>query len=347
MLTFKALIRQSKQSNWTLTAGLIAATVLLAKLDHGLGQLPGNVGPPLCFLPSMLGPSLLTAVQQFCLGLVLFAVWAGSISSHAAPKLLHALLALLGPIPILITLTWLAQLRQSHKAQQATLKDKLERCLEASALAHELGQPLSQLLLQTRLVHYQLEQQPGIPAGALEPLEHLQQSGQQIQELIAAMTGLLNNHPLAKDQVDLAAITRCCLRELEASRLSHRITLQTSGLHTTSRLQGDAKQLEIAISNLLRNALQSLRAQAPERRRLRVVISRSERWLALHIADSGSGLASSEQQDLVMNSNKPGGMGLGLLTAQSIARRHGGELRLGASTELGGAEASLRFPSCQ
>lgn len=347
MLALKLLTKQRRRAGWISTAGLIAATLLLAEADHGIGQLPGNVGPPLCFLPSMLGPCLLTALQQLCLALVFFAVWAGAISGHSAPSPLHALLALLGPIPLLIALTCLAKLRQGHELQQTTLRDKLERSLQASALAHELGQPLSQLLLQTRLALYRLEQQHGLPAGTLEPLEHLQQSGQQIQELIAAITGLLNNQPLAREAVDLAAITRRCLRELEPLRRNQRMALQSTGLDETALVLGDAKQLEIAISNLLRNAQESLRTQAPNHRHLSVVISRRQGELVLCIADSGAGLPSSEQQDLLMNSDKPSGMGLGLLTAQNVARRHGGALRLGASVALGGAELCLSLPAAR
>jgi signal transduction histidine kinase len=37
-------------------------------------------------------------------------------------------------------------------------------------------------------------------------------------------------------------------------------------------------------------------------------------------------------------------MGVGLLTVQSIACRHGGVLQLGCSKPLGGAELHLRLP---
>ena len=64
----------------------------------------------------------------------------------------------------------------------------------------------------------------------------------------------------------------------------------------------------------------------------------------LVVADSGPGLPSSNLRELLMRSTKPHGMGVGLLTVQSIACRHGGALHLGHSNPLGGAEVRLRLP---
>jgi nitrogen-specific signal transduction histidine kinase len=64
----------------------------------------------------------------------------------------------------------------------------------------------------------------------------------------------------------------------------------------------------------------------------------------LVIADSGPGLPSTNLRDLLMRSTKPQGMGVGLLTVQSIACRHSGAPHLGRSQHLGGAERRLRLP---
>jgi len=110
----------------------------------------------------------------------------------------------------MLALVWLAQLRLHSKTQQlqllrqqGDLERKLHSSLQASALAHELGQPLSQLLLQTRLVHYRLEQVDQIPSEALKPLEQLKQSGEHIHELTAAIRRLLRNDA-AVQRMDLS-----------------------------------------------------------------------------------------------------------------------------------------------
>lgn len=253
---------------------------------------------------------------------------------------------------ILLLTIWAAWIRSrleknslALQAAHLTLNSKFERCLQASALAHELGQPLSQLLMQTRLVQHKLEQEEAIPAAALQPLEQLQHCGEQIQELTAAISRLLHNANTSPQRVDLAALMRDCLQQLEPTSRAAGIELRLAGLDQPAITLGDRKQLEIAALNLLRNAQQSLLEAPAGHRHLRVAISQADAQIVLHLADSGAGLSSIKPEELTMSSRKSGGMGLGLLMVRSIARSHGGGLQLGASTELGGAEVSLSLPA--
>ena len=333
-----------------MAAVLALTTVLLTSVDLNIGQLPHNAGPPLCFLPAMIGPFLLSPLEELGVCLVFFASWIITrIGSDAwTPRFI---LSLLGPLPLMLALVWLAQLRLHSKTQQlqllrqqGDLEQKLHSSLQASALAHELGQPLSQLLLQTRLVHYRLEQVDQIPAEALKPLEQLKQSGEHIQELTAAIRRLLRNDA-AVQRLDLSDLLRRCLLPLQRTALDAGIQLQLDGLHQSAFVMGDSQQLAIAINNLLRNAEHSLLEVAPAQRLLRVALSQAHGRIVLHIADRGAGLPSNDPEALTLNSHKSGGMGLGVLMVRSIARGHGGELQLGRSTDLGGAEVSLSFPT--
>ena len=344
-------IEQSPRHNWLVTSALALATVLLWKVDLQIGQLPNNAGPPLCFMPSMIGALLLPPLHEAALCLVFFVHW--SITRIASDQWTpRAILSLLGPIPLMLALGWLAHLRLQSKSQQRQLVDqqgelerKLQRCLQASALTHELGQPLSQLVLQTRLVQFELEQEDQIPPAAIKPLEGLQQSGEQIQDLIRAISRLLSDNALPEHRVNLSEVTQRCLQPLEQTARANGIDLRLMGLHQSAYALGDAKQLEIAISNLLRNATQSLLNSPPAQRSLVVAITQTSSQVVVSIADSGKGLPSTDPRDLTMNSTKPGGMGLGLLMVSNIARRHGGELTLSASTDLGGAEVRLSLPA--
>jgi two-component system sensor kinase ParS len=248
-------------------------------------------------------------------------------------------------------MVWLTHLREGCSQQRAALtqqrnelSQKLERSLEASALAHELGQPLSQLMLQLRLMQFRLEQQPQLAAATSQLLSDVQSSGQQIQELIAAMSRLLRNTDPPSTQVNLSSITRACLQQMAPECEAAGITLSCMGLQQRHAVVGDAKQLEIAILNLLRNAQHSLAGIPPDQRRLQVTLTTEQRQRRLRVADSGPGLPSQNPETLLLNSTTEGGMGLGLLMVSGIAQRHGGELRLGRSASLGGAELCLSFP---
>jgi signal transduction histidine kinase len=344
-----ARIYRSWRNSWWITALLALLLLLIHATIHArvhpssaLQQEPWSV------LPLLVGALVLNARQQSLLvALFLPLEIHHELNHHAGGVLVYARLILI----VLLTIwgAWIrSRLEENSRALQAaqqTLNNKFERCLQASALAHELGQPLSQLMLQTRLVQHKLEQEVAIPAAALQPLEQLHHCGEQIQELTAAMSRLLRNTSIPSQRVDLADLMRGCLQQLEPTTRAAGIDLRLAGLHQPATTLGDRKQLEIALLNLLRNAQQSLLEAPAGQRLLGVAITQADSQIVLHIADSGAGLPSTKPEELTLNSGKSDGMGLGLLMVRSIARGHGGELQLGGSTELGGAEVSLSFPA--
>jgi signal transduction histidine kinase len=110
------------------------------------------------------------------------------------------------------------------------------------------------------------------------------------------------------------------------------------------RIAGDAEQIQIALNNLLRNAVEALAAQRTRRPRKIAVEIRNQRG-ATHIVigDSGPGLTEKESRRLLLQSTKPEGSGLGLFLAATAAENHGGRLEIDHS-HLGGAEFRLIFP---
>lgn len=339
------------RERWVSTAALLLAIPGLAWLDYRFEQLPNHLGPPLYLLPVMLGCFLLTPWQQLGLVLALLAAWSWTVTKQQSPLEIKDFISILSPIPLLAALVWLTHLRQSCSLQrtalaeqQRELSEQLECSLEAAAIAHEVGQPLSQLLLQLKLMQLRLEQQPQLPTIIGDLLNDVQHSGQQILELITAMKRLQKNEAAPEFTVNLSAIVKGCLEQAESSFKDSMITISHTGLHQKHQVMGDAKQLEIAIANLLRNAQQSLKKQPLGDRHLQVSLITEQHQCALCMADSGEGLPHNDLQRLAMKSNTPGGMGLGLLMVAGIARGHHGELRLGASAALGGAELCLLIP---
>lgn len=97
-------------------------------------------------------------------------------------------------------------------------------------------------------------------------------------------------------------------------------------------IQGDAGQLSRALVNLGRNAVQA------GAERVRVAAERRGDRLILTVADNGPGLPPRARDHLFQpfaGSARAGGVGLGLAIAREVARAHGGDLRLLASTGEG------------
>jgi signal transduction histidine kinase len=97
----------------------------------------------------------------------------------------------------------------------------------------------------------------------------------------------------------------------------------------------DTKQVERAVYNILLNACQSARELSGPRI-VRVSVSAESQSISVTIADSGPGVAREIREtmfDPFVSQGKQKGTGLGLTLAWSVAREHGGDVRLISSRE--------------
>lgn len=112
------------------------------------------------------------------------------------------------------------------------------------------------------------------------------------------------------------------------------LSVEKSSNDTTAAL--DAKQIERALYNLLLNACQSTR-QGVGRREVIASLDANETTVSVTITDSGPGVAEGIRESLFdpfVSQGKQKGTGLGLTLAWSVAREHGGDVKL-VSSQMG------------
>jgi signal transduction histidine kinase len=355
MQWFRGALRQAWRNGWAATTGLALLTLwIYVAIDNQFNQALELRSPPWALIPVFAGVLVLNSRQESVLASQFFAqelIYDVTHRHHPAEAAMGILY--LRRILILLVCIWAAHVhsrlqdkRTKLQSSEALLTRKLAQSLKASALAHELRQPLSQLLLQTRLMQYRFEQQ-GSSSPSLElAMAEVLSSGRQINQLIEAISSLLRDSTPPLQQVDLAVVVRTCVQRLKPQLQAADVALQQNALEQPWVVNGHAAQLEIACCNLLSNGLEALHDQQSPRQ-LSIVLRADDGQVELEVADSGPGLLSTRLRDLVLNSSKANGMGLGLLTVQSIASSHGGLLRLGRSERLGGAELRLRLPQAK
>jgi PAS domain S-box-containing protein len=236
--------------------------------------------------------------------------------------------------------------------QRLELEAKLRTSLTAAAVAHEIKQPLSAILLHSRLLRSRLEQLPdGQVRSLLQPLlEQQLGESERVVTTIEKMRMLLRNVRTEQQRLDLCnviASTRLYLRPLFQR---HGVSVVAGGLEQSQWLLGDASQLQMALSNLIRNAVEAISQGQVAEPCLQLSLERrtdshGSPWLELRVADNGPGFADLQLEQLLLASTKPQGSGLGLFVVNAAVQIHGGSLRLGRSVELGGAEVLLRLPA--
>jgi hypothetical protein len=108
------------------------------------------------------------------------------------------------------------------------------------------------------------------------------------------------------------------------------ITIILSSQLKTTALQG---QLQMALANLIRNALQAISLAGVTEPRLRLSIhhrqdAHASSWLELPLADNGPGFSDLQLEQLLLASTKPQGSGLGLFVVNAAVQIHGGCVQL-------------------
>ncbi|HMO67120.1 MAG TPA: ATP-binding protein, partial [Novosphingobium sp.] len=115
-------------------------------------------------------------------------------------------------------------------------------------------------------------------------------------------------------------------------------------------LKVDALQAQQVLFNLIRNSFEAMGEGQEGRHDLLITASRAQGgFVEIGIEDSGPGI-DPEIIEVVFNSfvtTKPGGMGVGLAICQQIVESHGGRIRAGPSSTLGGAAFHLTLPTIE
>ena len=207
----------------------------------------------------------------------------------------------------------------------------------ARGIAHELGAPLSVIDGRARRLQR---------AGNLDEqqLHNLSGIRGQVSRLTRTVNQLLDYcRPAAVQpraltpRVLIETVTEAIRPELEAAGRSFSIQIAKD----LPSFCGDAGRLELALLNLLRNALQACTSG------ITIGATTDRNQLIIRVSDDGPGLPEHDVNTLLepfFTTKSPGeGTGLGLAIVQAVAEEHGGQLHLRNRPE-GGCEACLQLP---
>lgn len=237
----------------------------------------------------------------------------------------------------------------NEKQRRILLEQKLKTSLTAAAALHELQQPLAAILLNAQLAARAVSSLPvsSRPVDIESQLKALAVDGDQVMAAMERVRLLLRNVETNPVPVDIANSVESALLYVHTQLKEKQIHVQREGLDQPCILEGDSAQIQIALVNLIRNALQAMENQTPAQRSLLVALRRHRGHVKLHVADSGPGFPvdySADSSWELFKSTKVNGMGLGLFLARTAVLNHSGQLQIGRSKRLGGAEVTLVFP---
>jgi PAS domain S-box-containing protein len=236
-------------------------------------------------------------------------------------------------------------LRKLARQEAQRLQQKLQTSVVASAVAHEVNQPLSEILMKSQLALHQAESYPQLPDSLRGTLRSLVEDSKRVGRTIERMRALLRNVPTQLISTDLRECVDSSMLYLKRCIAENKIQLQSNLPKKPVRVLGDGSQLQLAVTNLLRNATETIQENECQNRKIHIQLVANRTHAEITVGDSGPGLAPHLRQQIfsVLTSNRPKGTGLGLYLVRTTVVNHGGEVSVGDSP-LGGAEFRVRIP---
>jgi signal transduction histidine kinase len=236
--------------------------------------------------------------------------------------------------------------RSSEAAAAAEKMADLERAMKtslmAAAVAHDVKQPLGMALIHAQQLLARFAEQP-LEADARALLDSLAAESRQVAESIERMRGLLRSIETVREPFDLGHICKSAVLASRSLAESHGIRLTVQTPPEPVPLVGDAAQIQVAVANLIVNAIEAIATRDAGPRDVLVDVRAEEGAGTCVIGDSGPGLDGGSWHEPPRTTRKPGGTGMGLHIIRAVLANHRGRLESGRSP-LGGAEFRIVLP---
>ena len=210
----------------------------------------------------------------------------------------------------------------------------------SSLIAHELNGPLSAIANSVGAIERHAQNQDAPPI-VLKMLEIIDSQCEKAALIVAQVRGYAKRREAEPNVIDLqAAAERAVTLRLAAGGMPL-LRFEKGG--APIRVRWDMLEAELAVTNLIKNAVEAIRAAPPPAPLIEVRISVSAESILLAVTDN----ALTDAADLAVHSrpltsSKTSGLGLGLLIVKTLVEKAGGHFSIDHRDGI--TEALIRLP---
>jgi C4-dicarboxylate-specific signal transduction histidine kinase len=208
----------------------------------------------------------------------------------------------------------------------------------ASAIAHELNQPLAAIATYNNTCLRLLQSGAADAAEVREAMQKCRDQAKRAGAIIQQLREILRQPAPAFVEQDLDDVAQAALQLAQPEALESGVSLALAARAGGAHVRVDRLLIEQVVLNLLRNAIEAVRALSPERRRVSVETATDREGRAtLAVSDLGEGVPAEIREKLfdAFVTTKPGGLGLGLSICRSVIEANGGTIRYEPNRERG------------
>lgn len=213
-----------------------------------------------------------------------------------------------------------------------------------AAIAHELNQPLTAVLLYLQSVSRKTRADKSLDPFIIEVIDKAVREAERAGEIIQRMRQLVEKKTPNRQTIEVRDFVTSCLEMAELGSGDGRLIMKAEIARGLPPLMADPVQIRQILINLLRNAREAVCDQAD--RKVVLAVCRNGDRLEFRVTDNGPGVPEELVDNLfrAFTGAKHKGVGLGLAISRSIAQNHGGDLRLEKGANGRGASFVLSLP---
>ena len=237
-----------------------------------------------------------------------------------------------------------AELQLQHQRDELAHLSRVTTLGEmATALAHELNQPLGAIHTNAEAAEILLQKNPLDLDELRAILSDIRQDGWRAGEVIHRMRSLLKRQRFKMELIEVEGLVEALGGLLQAMMVSRKTRLRIEVAPALPPVWGDTVQLQQVLLNLILNALDAMIDCPIEEREVVVcALPYDKGGVKISVTDQGTGFSKEKLARFFepFFTTKKQGMGIGLSICQTIIEAHGGQLAAENNSSRG---ATLRF----
>ena len=214
-----------------------------------------------------------------------------------------------------------------------------------AAIAHELNQPLTAVMLYLQAISRKARSQDvGLDPKILDILDRTVREARRAGQIIQRMRQFVENREAERRSAGVGELIDESLELVLLGQYTLSVNVIRDDEEDIPPVDVDPVQIQQILVNLIRNALEVVKDA--DERWIRISSRCDEEDVVIEVADSGPGISPANLRNLfrAFSSTKKKGLGLGLAISKSIAQSHGGDLSVDAGGDGRGAIFTLKLP---
>lgn len=199
----------------------------------------------------------------------------------------------------------------------------------ASALTHELNQPLGAILRNAEAAELFLQNNPPNLEEVRAILTDIRRDDKRAGNVIDRMRSLYQRRSLVLGPLDLCELVTDTVALTQTDAAARHVKVHWETPPQLPPANGDRVHLQQVLLNLILNGMDAMTAVPKTRRLLTIRVSETKNGnLRLAVADHGTGIAPEDAGRIFepFFTTKMNGMGMGLAISQTIIEAHGGDI---------------------